>query len=563
MLALLPKTTKSTISDNIVAAISQSLAMIEFDPDGTILNANENFLTTMGYNLGEIVGKHHRIFVPTLEASSTEYREFWNKLRRGEFDRREYMRLAKGGREIWIQATYNPIKDPNGKVIKVIKYATDITEQKRKDADFQGQITAINRSQAVIEFDLDGKILHANQNFLSVMGYTLDEVIGQHHRIFVDPEDSASQDYTEFWNKLRRGEFDRREYMRLAKGGREVWIQASYNPIKDLTGKPYKVVKYATDITEQKLRNADFKGQIEAINKVQAIIEFDLNGIILHANPIFLKTVGYTLDEVRGKHHRIFVSTEDQNSTEYKQFWEKLGRGEFQAKVFKRKAKDGRDIWIQASYNPIFDPKGRPYKVVKFATDITSFITLTEETDINVSNVAAATEELSASIDEISKNMVLSQGATQSIVTKIGQSNEASARLASTTQDMETIVALIRDIAGQVNLLALNATIEAARAGEAGKGFAVVASEVKNLATQTASATDDIAEKIARVQNYATEVASGVNNIMGDADQVNEYVGSITAAVEEQSAVIRDISSNSQRVAQAVNEIARTVKRTE
>jgi len=563
MLALLSKTTKSTISDNIVTAISQSLAMIEFDPDGTILNANENFLTTMGYNLGEIVGKHHRIFVPTLEASSTEYREFWNKLRRGEFDRREYMRIAKGGREVWIQATYNPIIDPNGKVIKVIKFATDITEQKRKDADFQGQITAINRSQAVIEFDLDGKILHANQNFLSVMGYTLDEIIGQHHRIFVAPEDSASQDYTEFWNKLRRGEFDSREYMRLAKGGREVWIQASYNPIKDLTGKPYKVVKYATDITEQKLRNADFKGQIDAFNKVQAIIEFDLNGIILNANSIFLKAVGYTLDEVRGKHHRIFVSPEDQNSAEYKQFWEKLGRGEIQTKVFKRLAKNGREIWLQASYNPIFDPKGSPYKVVKFATDITSFITLTEETDINVSNVAAATEELSASIDEISKNMVLSQGATQSIVNKIGQSNESSARLASTTQDMETIVALIRDIAGQVNLLALNATIEAARAGEAGKGFAVVASEVKNLATQTASATDDIAEKIARVQNYATEVASGVNNIMGDADQVNEYVGSITAAVEEQSAVIRDISSNSQRVAQAVNEIARTVKRTE
>jgi methyl-accepting chemotaxis protein len=187
-------------------------------------------------------------------------------------------------------------------------------------ADMAGQIAAIDRSQAVIQFAIDGKILHANKNFLNAVGYSLDEIKGRHHSIFVDPADRDTAEYRRFWEKLGRGEFDTGQYRRLGKGGKEIWIQASYNPIFDKSGKPIKVVKFATDITEQKRRNADFEGQIAAIHKSQAVIEFTPDGTILTANDNFLKTLGYTLDEIRGKHHRIFVDPSYRETEEYRLF---------------------------------------------------------------------------------------------------------------------------------------------------------------------------------------------------------------------------------------------------
>lgn len=240
--------------------------------------------------------------------------------------------------------------------------------------NYAAQIAAINRSQSVIEFDLDGIILNANENFLAMMGYELDEIVGQHHRIFADAETAASDEYKAFWESLRRGEYQAAEYKRLGKGGKEVWIQASYNPILDGDGKPYKVVKFATDITEESLRNANYAGQIAAINKSQAIIEFELDGTIITANPNFLAMMGYELDEVVGQHHSMFADAETAASDEYKVFWETLRRGEYQAAEYKRLGKGGKEVWIQASYNPIFDRDGKPYKVVKISTDVTERI---------------------------------------------------------------------------------------------------------------------------------------------------------------------------------------------
>ncbi len=232
-----------------LAALDKSQAVIEFSPDGTILDANANFLAAMGYRLEEIKGRHHRIFVETAFSESAEYRQFWEKLRRGEYDSREYRRLAKGGREVWIQASYNPVLRRDGSPAKIVKFATDITEQKRSSADAMGQIAAIGKSQAVIHFNLDGTIIDANENFLSAMGYRLDEIKGKHHSLFVSEAHARSDDYRRFWEKLRAGKYDAGEYQRLGKGGREIWIQASYNPIFDMNGKPFKVVKFASDIT--------------------------------------------------------------------------------------------------------------------------------------------------------------------------------------------------------------------------------------------------------------------------------------------------------------------------
>jgi methyl-accepting chemotaxis protein len=247
--------------------------------------------------------------------------------------------------------------------------------------DQAGQVAAINRSQAVIEFQLDGTILTANQNFLDALGYTLDEVKGKHHSMFVEPALKNSAEYRDFWDNLNRGQFQRAEYKRIGKGGREVWIQASYNPIMDAKGRPFKVVKYATDVTEQKLQNADYAGQIDAIGKSQAVIAFNMDGTIITANPNFLNALGYTLDEVKGKHHSMFVEPAYRSSPEYHEFWAALNRGDYQAAEFKRIGKGGREVWIQASYNPIMDLNGKPFKVVKYATDVTAMVTNRMEND--------------------------------------------------------------------------------------------------------------------------------------------------------------------------------------
>jgi methyl-accepting chemotaxis protein len=288
-------------------AIGKSQAVIEFNLDGTIITANENFLNAMGYSLAEIQGKHHSMFVEPAVRDTMAYREFWNSLNRGEFQAAQYKRIAKGGREIWIQASYNPILDSKGKPVKVIKFATDITAQKIQGMEDAGKIAAMSRAQAVIEFNMDGTIVTANDNFLNAMGYSLAEIQGKHHSMFVTSGDRDSAAYREFWASLNRGEYQAAEYKRLGKGGKEIWILATYNPILNEAGKPFKVVKFATDVTAQKLTAADNDGQIAAISKSQAVIEFNMDGTIRSANQNFLGAMGYTLGEIEGRHHSMFV----------------------------------------------------------------------------------------------------------------------------------------------------------------------------------------------------------------------------------------------------------------
>lgn len=355
----------------VLDGLDRCQAVISFTPDGIVEDANENFLKVTGYSKNEIVGQHHRLFVLPDYGVSQEYSKFWEGLKNGKRSSGEFCRVAKNGDKIWIQASYNPIYDKLGNIVRVVKFATDITEQKRKNADYEGQINAIGKSLAVIEFNLDGTILNANENFCAATGYELSEIKGQHHSMFVSPNYKMSPEYAAFWRDLKKGEFKSGEFKRVKKDGSELWIQASYNPIFDELGQPIKVVKYASDVTEQKLRNAFNTGQIDAISKSQAVIEFDVHGNILTANDNFLATVGYGLDEIQGKHHRIFVTRQERESDQYRQFWKQLAEGQFYSGEFHRVAKDGSDVWIQATYNPIFDLSGNVIKVVKYASNIT------------------------------------------------------------------------------------------------------------------------------------------------------------------------------------------------
>jgi methyl-accepting chemotaxis protein len=546
---------KNSEVDNAVAmsaAIDRSQAVIEFQMDGTIVRANDNFLKAMGYSLAEIQGKHHGMFVDPEERDGAAYREFWASLNRGEFQAAEYKRIAKGGAKVWIQASYNPIFDAKGKPSKVIKFATDITRQKIASMEDAGQISAIGRSQAVIAFKLDGTILRANDNFLGAMGYSVGEIEGRHHSMFVDPAERDSAAYREFWARLNRGEFQSGEFKRFAKGGKEVWILASYNPIVDEKGRPFAVVKFASDITGQKLKSADTSGQIEAIGKSQATIEFRMDGTIVTANGNFLQAVGYSLPEIEGRHHSMFVDPAERNGSDYREFWARLNRGEYQAGEYRRIGSGGREIYIQASYNPILDLNGKPCKVVKYAADVTQAAQSrmrAERARSLIESVAAGSEEMSASIREISETMTKSREAASHAVYQVQSANEQADRLNAAAQSMEGIVQLIGDITGQINLLALNATIESARAGEAGRGFAVVAGEVKSLADQAKQATSRISSEINSLNGIAEEVVSALTGIRSAIDHVSEFVASTAAAVEEQNVVTSDMSSNMQRAA--------------
>jgi methyl-accepting chemotaxis protein len=412
------------------------------------------------------------------------------------------------------------------------------------------------------------------------MGYRLEEIRGKHHSMFVEEADRGSAEYRAFWEQLREGVFQTAQYKRIGKDGKEVWIEASYNPVFDRNGVPRRVVKIASDVTASKSVYADLFGKVEAISRSQAVIEFEVDGRVIFANANFLGLMGYALEEVRGRHHSLFVDGAEKGSEEYQDFWRRLGDGEFQARQFRRIAKGGGEVWIEASYNPVRDLNGKVVKVVKFATDLTprkkQNAMLADEFDRNVKSlvevllksaltmenaaqalaaaanqtnaqsliVSSAAEELMASISEITQEINSTARAAESAVDQIQAWDQMGASLLGASMRIGDFSKLINGIASKTSLLSLNATIEAARAGEAGKGFAVVANEVKSLANQTASAVGEIDVQTRAIQDASRSTADSIKEIGKMIGRVSESNVSISSAMEEQSTVTREVSRN-------------------
>ncbi|PTT65954.1 chemotaxis protein, partial [Pseudomonas sp. HMWF007] len=369
-----------------------------------------------------------------------------------------------------------------------------ITEQ-------NGLLEAIDRSMAVIEFDLDGVVLTANDNFLKTTGYRADQVIGQPHRLFCTPEFGRSAQYTELWSRLKNGQFQSGTFERVNSQGQPIWLEANYNPIKDASGRVVKVVKYAMDVTTKVQQESEANAKLQAIDRAMAVIEFDLDGGILTANQNFLTRMGYTLAELKGKHHRLFCRADLVNSSAYEDFWRRLNQGELFQGQFERVDKRGQTVWLEANYNPVYDASGRLCKVVKFATDVTARVEQHEQD----ARSASAAYHISVETRKVAEQgtQVIQQAASEmrEIADDIAQSSTLIAQLGERSEQITAIVNTIRAIADQTNLLALNAAIEAARAGDQGRGFAVVADEVRQLAARTSGSTAEISNMIGLIQS--------------------------------------------------------------
>jgi methyl-accepting chemotaxis protein len=493
-------------ADRVLQALNRSLAIIEFDPRGQVLTANANFLHVMGFSLDEIKGRHHRQFVDSAYAESADYQAFWDRLGRGEFDAGEYKRLGKGGKEVWLQASYNPVRDGQGRVVKVVKVAADITAAKQVAAEFQGLVTAISRAQAMIEFTPGGEVITANDNFLKALGYSLDEIKGRRHAMFVEPAYAASADYQDFWRRLNAGEFVAAEFKRIGKGGREVWIQASYNPIFDLNGKVAKVVKFATDITER----------VRSVNGVAAGLQALSNA-----------DLAYRITER-------FDPAFEALKVDFNVSAERLERAMLQ--------------------------------VVENASTIQSsaqeIAKASEELSGRTERQAANLEETAAALDQVTATVAKSAGGAghaSAVAAEAKHEAERSSALMadaikamdgikSSSTQITQIIGVIDEIAFQTNLLALNAGVEAARAGDAGRGFAVVAQEVRALAQRSAEAAKEIKGLIAASSD---QVRDGVSIV----SETGVALGAISEKVAEIHGLIAEIATSSQEQATGLGQV--------
>ncbi|MER5172466.1 PAS domain-containing methyl-accepting chemotaxis protein [Thioclava sp. CPCC 100088] len=506
-------------------AVSSCYMVCRLGFDQIIIDVNDRFARAVGFTRDELIGTDYARLLREKDRADMDYRKVWDDLRQGHPTQFIRPRLNKAGEERWFDVSYIPVVSADGTGYdEVLILAHDITDMHFRRRDNRSKVDALSRSMAVIEFDLQGNILTANQHFLDAMGYGLDELEGRHHRMFMLDGEADTPAYQDFWHKLAKGMSYSDAIRRRRKSGKTCWLQATYETLVDPEGRPFKVVKYAFDITAVKEKELECNAKLEAVGAAQAVIEFDPSGTILHANPLFCQATGYREEDLIGKHHRIFVAPDYANSPDYAKFWKDLQAGSSSVGKYQRFGKDGQAIYIEASYNPIRDASGTIVKVVKFAINVTAMEVTVVELGKALDTLAAG--DLNASIDT---DLGQLDRLRASFNGTVGRLREIIAAVAASTEDLVHDAQSIR--VGS-NELARRSETQAATLEETAAALEELTGSVKGASELTQTATARV-QSTAKQAEASSQVVQEAIDAMKAISEASRKISSITSVIDD------------------------------